>query len=72
MTAVESIPFEHRALNAEEVGALLGCEARTVLELHACKPGFPVRISLRPSTWIASEVLAWRDANRAGQRARRR
>lgn len=72
MTAAESIPFELRALNADQVGALLGCCGRQVLERIACRPDFPKRISLRPATWIAGEVLAWREANRAGQRARRR
>ena len=72
MNTAESIPFELRALNAEQVGALLGCCGRQVLERIACRPGFPQRVSLRPSTWIAGEVLAWREANRAGRRARRR
>lgn len=72
MNTAESIPFELRALNAEQVGALLGCCGRQVLERIACRPGFPQRVSLRPATWIAGEVLAWREANRAGRRARRR
>lgn len=75
MTAAESIPFEHRALNAEQVGALLGYSGRHVLERIACKPGFPRRVSLSPATWIAGEVLAWREEQRltlAGRRGRRR
>lgn len=72
MSAAESIPFELRALNAEEVGVLLGCEARTVLERHACKPEFPKRIAIRPALWIASEVLAYRDTLKGGRRGRRR
>ena len=72
MSAAESIPFELLAINAEQVGALLGCEPRTVLEVHACKPGFPARVSYRPATWIAGEVLAYREALKAGRRGRRR
>ncbi len=72
MSAAENIPFELRAIDAEEVGALLGLAARTVLETVACRPDFPIRLTMRPATWIAGEVLAWRDANRAGQPARRR
>lgn len=72
MGAAENIPFELRAIGAEEVGTLLGLAARTVLETVACRPDFPVRISMRPATWIAGEVLAWRQANRAGQPTRRR
>ena len=72
MSAAESIPFEHRALNAEQVGELLGCEPRTVLEVHAIKPGFPARVSYRPATWIAGEILAYRETIKAGRRGRRR
>lgn len=72
MGAAENIPFEERAINAEEVGVLLGCSARQVLERIACRPDFPARLSMRPATWIAREVMEWRDANRGGQRARRR
>lgn len=66
------VPFELRAINAETVGELLGINGRTVLETVACRPDFPVRISMRPATWVAGEVLAWRDANRSGRRVRRR
>jgi hypothetical protein len=62
------VPFEFRAINAAAVGQLLGCAARTVLETHACRPDFPARVSIRPATWVAGEVLRWRDANRAGRR----
>jgi len=72
VSAAESIPFELRALNAEQVGALLGCCGRHVLERVACRPDFPARISIKPATWVAGEVLAWREANRAGRRGRRR
>lgn len=76
MTAAELIPFEELALNAEAAGKILGCAPRTVLEEHACKPGFPPRISHRPATWRAGDILAYRDAerdaNRAGRRVRRR
>lgn len=72
MSAAENIPFELRAIDAEEVGSLLGLAARTVLETVACRPDFPIRLTMRPATWIAGEVLEWREANRAGQPARRR
>jgi len=72
MGTAANVPFELRAIGAGEVGSLLGLAARTVLETVACRPDFPVRISMRPATWIAGEVLKWREANRAGQRARRR
>lgn len=72
MGAAEIIPFEMQAIDAEAVGLLIGYSARTVLETVACRPDFPIRVSMRPATWVAGEVIAWRDANRAGQRVRRR
>ena len=66
------IPYELRAIGAEEVGALLGLQARTVLETIACKPDFPARLTMRPASWVAGEILEWRDANRVGRQARRR
>lgn len=72
MSAAENIPFELRAIGADEVGALLGLAPRTVLETVACRPDFPKRLTMRPATWIAGEILEWRDSNRVDQRARRR
>lgn len=72
MGAAETIPFELRAIDAEGVGQLLGLAARTVLETVACRPDFPARVSARPATWVAGEVMEWRDANRVGRQARRR
>jgi predicted DNA-binding transcriptional regulator AlpA len=66
------IPFEELALNADEVGQLLGCTGRQVLERIACKPGFPRRLSIRPASWIAREVLEWRESHRAGPGTRPR
>ena len=66
-----SVPFELQAIDAEAVGLLLGLAARTVLETVACRPDFPVRVSKKPATWVAGEVLEWRDSNRAGHRKRR-
>jgi predicted DNA-binding transcriptional regulator AlpA len=60
------IPWQLRAIGVEDVGLLLGLSPRTVLENVACRPDFPIRISMRPATWVAGEVLAWRDANRVG------
>lgn len=72
MSAAEKIPFEELALNAEEAGAILGCGARQVLERHACRPEFPPRLSLRPATWRAGDIIQYRDAIRDSRQARRR
>lgn len=60
------IPWEQRAIGAEEVGELLGLAPRTVLEKVACRPDFPVRPTMRPATRAAREILERRDANRVG------
>lgn len=74
MSAAERIPFEQLALDAEEVGALLGQERRYVLERLAPLPGFPAPCSMQgqQKRWLAGDILAWREANRASQQARRR
>lgn len=51
MTAAFRIPQAEVAIGAEDVAKLLGCEPRTVLEVHACKPAFPARLSVRPARW---------------------
>jgi predicted DNA-binding transcriptional regulator AlpA len=66
MPSESRVPFEELALSAEEVGLLLGCSGRQILERIACKPDFPERLSLRPATWVAKEILEWRERNRAG------
>lgn len=66
------IPFELRALTAPEVALLLGQAPRTVLEKLATRPDFPKRVSTSPATWVAGEVLAWREKNRESLQASRR
>lgn len=66
------IPWELRAIGVADVGILLGLSPRTILETVACRPDFPVRLTMRPATWVAGEVLKWRDENRFGQRRRAR
>lgn len=72
MSDESQVPFELRAINAEAVGELLGLAGRTVLETVACRPDFPKRVSMKPASWVAGEVLVWRDANRGGRRVHRR
>lgn len=66
MEGTSTIPWQQRAIDASDVGLLLGLAPRTVLEKVACRPDFPVRLTVRPATWVAGEILEWRDANRAG------
>lgn len=59
---INQIPFELRAIHVAEVAALLGLAPRTVLENVASRPDFPKRVSLRPASWIAGDILEWRSA----------
>lgn len=59
-----TVPLVLRAIGAHHVGVLLGLAPRTVLETVACRPDFPLCVSMRPTTWIVGEVLKWRDENR--------
>ena len=72
MSEQAQIPFEELALDAAAVGKILGQAPRMVLEKIACRPGFPARLSARPATWRAGDILEWRDANRVGLPSRRR
>lgn len=72
MSTSSEIPWHLRAIGAADVAALLGCAPRTVLESIACRPDFPRRLSARPATWVAGEVLEWRDRHRADPPVRRR
>ncbi|MCC4632649.1 hypothetical protein [Xanthomonas dyei] len=53
----DAVPWELRAINAEAVGQLLGLAPRTVLETVACRPDFPIRLTMRPASWVVGEVL---------------
>lgn len=57
-------------LDADDVGALLKCEPRTVREHYARAPGFPKALrlsgpggSLGHPRWRRQDVVAWVDAH---------
>ncbi|RZZ84279.1 hypothetical protein EA661_11350 [Pseudoxanthomonas winnipegensis] len=68
MSAAEKLPWQELAMTAEECGQLWGIKGEQFLRTYACKPGFPARLTRKPATWKAGEVVAWRDAHRAGGR----
>jgi hypothetical protein len=75
MNSVRSleIPFELRSLNAEQAGELLGYKATYIRDHLACRPDFPKRVdSDGHPRWVAGELIAWREDNRRGRRARRK
>jgi hypothetical protein len=72
MGAAEKVPWQELALTAAECGALWGISGDHFLATKACLPDFPQRISFRPATWVAGEVIEYRNANRGGRPARRR
>ena len=60
------IPWQELAMNAEECAELFGMTAEYFLRAVACKPTFPVRLTRKPATWKAGEVIEWRDSHRVG------
>jgi len=58
------IPWSELPLNAAECGELWGITAEHFLSTVACRPGFPVRLTRKPATWKAGEVIEYRDSNR--------
>lgn len=71
MGAAEKIPWQELAMTATECGELWGITAEHFLATIACRPGFPVRLTRKPATWKAGEVIEWRDRNRAGSRPKK-
>lgn len=65
------IPYELRAINAEEAAALFGIAYKTFMQKIASRPDFPQRVNANPAAWIAGEVLQYRDANRVSPRDKR-
>lgn len=68
----EKIPWQENSLNAAECAKLWEMSKEHWLATVACLPGFPERMTWKPATWKAGEVLEWRDANRASRRVRQR
>lgn len=72
MSAAHKIPWEELPLNAQECGELWGISPEHFLATVACLPDFPERLTYKPATWRAGEIIAYRNANRVGRRGRRR
>lgn len=71
MGAAEKLPWTELALNADECAALWGVSGSHFLQRIACRPGFPERLTYKPATWKAGEVVEYRDSNRFQKRKRR-
>lgn len=72
MSAVEKLPWQELPLTAEECGQVWEISGEWFLQTIASQPGFPERLTYKPATWRAGEVLEWRNLNRAAGRVRRR
>lgn len=59
-----SIPIDHRWLDADGVGAMLSVGGRTVLERYAPRPDFPKPARVGHPRWLASEITAWMERQR--------
>lgn len=66
MSAAEKIPWTELAMTADECAELWAISKEHFLETVACRPGFPVRLTRKPATWKAGEVIEYRDQNRFG------
>lgn len=66
MSAAEKIPWTELAMSADECGELFGVTGDYFLRTYACRPGFPARLTKKPATWKAGEVIEYRDQNRFG------
>lgn len=71
MSAAEKIPWTELAMTADECAELWGVSKDHFLQRVACRPGFPSRLTFKPATWRAGEVVAYRNANRVQKRRRR-
>ncbi|KAF1692695.1 hypothetical protein [Pseudoxanthomonas koreensis] len=58
-------------MTAEDCGKLWGMTADHWLRTVACRPDFPARLSVKPATWRAGEVVAYRNENRPARRGSR-
>lgn len=72
MAVAEKVPWQELSLTADDCAELWGKCKDVFLREIACQPGFPERLTYRPATWKAGEVLEYRNTNRAGQRVRQR
>lgn len=72
MSLAEKIPWQEMPLTAAECAQLWEMSPEWFLASVACLPTFPERMTAKPVTWKAGEVIEWRDANRASRRVRRR
>jgi len=67
MTVAEKVPWMELALSAEECAELWGLTKEHFLASVACKPGFPDRLTYKPATWRAGEVVEYRNSHRTGK-----
>jgi hypothetical protein len=71
MSAAEKIPWTELAMSADECAELWGVSKDHFLQRVACRPGFPDRLTFKPATWRAGEVVEYRNTNRVQKRQRR-
>lgn len=71
MSAAEKIPWTELAMTADECAELWGVSKDHFLQRVACRPGFPSRLTFKPATWRAGEVVEYRNENRVQKRRRR-
>lgn len=72
MGVATKVPWEQLPLTAEECAELWCITPEHFLATVACLPDFPVRVTKKPASWLAGEVIEYRNTNRVGQPKNRR
>lgn len=60
MAVSDKVPWQELPLTADECGELYAVTGDHFLRTYACKPGFPARVTRKPATWKAGEVVEYR------------
>lgn len=71
MTIADKIPWQELPLTAHECGELFGVTGEHFLATVACRPDFPARVTYKPATWLAGEVVEYRNEHRTPYRAKK-
>ena len=56
MSAAEKIPWSELTMTADDCAKLWAVSADHWLRTIACQPGFPVLVTRKPATWLASRL----------------
>lgn len=58
---MSNIPWQQQAIDANEAAKLFGLSKDRFLRNIACRSDFPKRINVRPASWVAGELIEYRE-----------